>query len=122
MKKKISWIRIMFIVGIVALVIGAIDPLEGSVVIVAGIALVSGAAYLGNDRHQKFFLASLMMILAGVFFLFYFSWKGGFGGSSSISWWWGILILPYPAGWLMAMITLIVKAVKSIPATKALKH
>jgi hypothetical protein len=28
---------------------------------------------------------------------------GGIGGRSGHSMWWGILILPYPAGWLLAL-------------------
>ncbi|HOI79635.1 MAG TPA: hypothetical protein PLI30_08530, partial [Petrimonas sp.] len=68
------------------------------------------STYLTHDRHWKIFLASLIMIVIGVFFLFYFSSLGGFGGTSTLSWWWGTLILPYPLGWLMAIITLIVRA------------
>jgi len=47
-----------------------------------------------------------------VCFLFYFSALGGFGGSSSLSWCWGLLIVPYPAGWLLSVILLIIRAVK----------
>lgn len=98
--------------NIVTLIIGAIDPLEGSVVIAFGSALLALSAYLKHDRHRKIFLASLVMILIGVFFMFYFSSLGGFGGTSTLSWWWGILILPYPFGWLTTVILLIVRAVK----------
>lgn len=111
MKQKTKWTRIVYIIGVIALIVGAIDPIEGSVVLVAGCALVALSAYLTHDRHWKIFLASLIMIVTGVFFLFYFSSLGGFGGSSALSWWWGTLILPYPIGWLMAIITLIIRAV-----------
>lgn len=112
MKGKEKWLRIIFILGIVTLIIGTIDPLEGSVVIAFGSALLALSAYLKHDRHRKIFLASLVMILIGVFFMFYFSSLGGFGGTSTLSWWWGILILPYPIGWLTTVILLIVRAVK----------
>ncbi|MBB3185925.1 hypothetical protein [Microbacter margulisiae] len=36
MKTSEKWRRILFVVGIIALFFGAVDPLEGSVVIVAG--------------------------------------------------------------------------------------
>jgi hypothetical protein len=111
MKEKIKWTRVIYIIGVVALIIGTIDPLEGSVVLAAGSALIA-STYLTRDRHWKIFVASLIMILTGVLFLFYFSSLGGFGGTSALSWWWGILVLPYPVGWLMVIITLIFRAFK----------
>lgn len=110
MKEKIKWMRIIYSIGVVALLIGALDPLEGSVVLAVGCALIALSTYLTHDRHWKLFLASMIMIVIGVFFLFYFSSLGGFGGTSTLSWWWGLLILPYPIGWLMAIITLIIRA------------
>jgi len=112
MKEKINWIRIIYITGVIALIIGAIDPLEGSVVIAAGILLLTLATFLARDRHWKIFLLSLILIAIGVFFLFYFSSLGGFGGTSTLSWWWGTLILPYPIGWLVAIVFLIIRVIK----------
>jgi hypothetical protein len=112
MKKKTNWTRIIYIIGVIALIIGVLDPLEGSVVIAAGSVLIALSTFLLHDRHWKIFLASLLMIGFGIFFLFYFSSLGGFGGKSTLSWWWGILILPYPIGWLISIILLIVRAVK----------
>jgi hypothetical protein len=117
MKERIKWIRIVYIIGIVALVIGALDPLEGSVLITIGIGFISLTTYLMRDRHWKIFLCSLMMVLVGVGFMFFLSSLGGIGNSSNLSWWWGVLIVPYPLGWLMAIITLIVRAFKK-PANK----
>ena len=105
-----KWIRIVYIMGVVALIIGAIDPLEGSVLITVGSSLVALTTYMMQDRHWKIFLSSLVMIAFGVFFLFYFSSLGGFGGKSTLSWWWGTLILPYPIGWFMTITTLIIRA------------
>ena len=112
MEKKTNWMRIIYIIGIVAFIIGTLDPLEGSVVILAGSALISFTSFKTNDRHWKIFLASLIMIIIGVVALFYLSSLGGFGGSSDLSWWWGIFILPYPIAWFMTVITLIVRAFK----------
>jgi hypothetical protein len=109
MKKKAKWTRAIFFFGVVALIIGAIDPLEGSIVIAAGSALMVISAYLKGDRHRKIFMLSLIMIVFGAFFLFYLSSLGGFGGESTLSEWWGILILPYPLGWLISIVILIVR-------------
>ncbi|KAF5060905.1 hypothetical protein DSECCO2_320730 [anaerobic digester metagenome] len=109
MKEKAKWTRIIYIIGVIALVIGVLDPLEGSVVITVGCTFIALSTYLTKDRYWRIFLTSLIMIVIGVFFLFYFSSLGGFGGTSTLSWWWGTLILPYPLGWLMSIITLIVR-------------
>lgn len=113
MKNKAKWTRIIYIVGVIALIIGAIDPLEGSVVIIVGSALLALSAYAKSDRHTKIFTASLLMIVIGVAFLFYFSSLGGFGGTSTLSWWWGLLILPFPIGWLTIIIVLIRRAIEN---------
>ncbi len=105
--KTINWIQVMFYAGVTALVAGIVDPLEGSVLVAAGSALVALATHLSHDRHRKIFLLSMILIVAGVLFMFYFSTLGGFGGSSELSWWWGLLILPYPAGWILSIVILI---------------
>jgi hypothetical protein len=112
MEKKTKWTRIIYILGVIALIIGALDPLEGSVVIAAGSALLVLSTYLTHDRHRVLFLVSCIMIVLGVFFLFYLSSLGGFGGNSSLSWWWGVLVLPYPIAWLFLIVLLIVRGVK----------
>ena len=109
-----KWIRITYIIGIIALLAGAIDPLEGSVFIVGGSALIALSTNLTHDRQRKIYLATSVMITIGVCFMFYFSSLGGFGGASTLSWWWCLLILPYPIGWLITVILLIIKAIKKI--------
>lgn len=104
--------RILYIIGVVALIIGTIDPLEGSVVIAGGSACLALSTYLKNDRQWRIFLLSSILIVTGTFFLFYFSSLGGFGGKSTLSWWWGLLIVPYPVGWLMTVILLITRGIR----------
>jgi hypothetical protein len=108
-KEKPNWLRITFILGVILLLAGTLDPLEGSIVISAGSTLIALSAYLTHDRHRNIFIASAILILAGVCALFYLSSLGGFGGSSSLSWWWGAMILPYPLGWLAIIVTLIIR-------------
>jgi hypothetical protein len=103
--------RIVHIIGVILLCAGMLDPMEGSVVIVAGSFLIALSAFIRCDRHWKIFLTLFISIAVGVFFLFYLSTFGGFG-KGALSWWWGILDLPYPIGWLITVILLIVRAFK----------
>ena len=118
MSKEVNWYKIVYIAGIVAFIIGSIDPLEGSVIIGIGSVLLAISTYFTHDRHWRIFVASLAMIIIGIFFLFYLSSLGGFGGKSTLSWWWGVFILPYPIGWLITIITLIVRAIKKFKQRK----
>ena len=118
MIKKLNWPRIVFLAGIAAMLIGLLDPLEGSVVIAAGSGMVTLGAYLLHDRYRKIFLISSILIAFGVIALFYISSLGSFEGNSGQSWWWGVFILPYPAGWLLAVMILVIKAVKNIKVIK----
>jgi len=122
MKEKIKWTRVIFIIGVTAFVVGTIDPLEGSVLIALGSALVALSTYVTKDRHWKIFMATWLMILFGVIFMFYFSSLGGFGGTSTLSWWWGTLILPYPIGWLINVVLLILRAVKKKKYNKVISN
>ncbi|MDI1354873.1 MAG: hypothetical protein PSX36_08145 [bacterium] len=112
MKNPPNWKHILYVIGVIAFALGALDPLEGSVVVVIGSVLIALSAFLIGDRHRKLFFWACVAILFGVFFLFYFSSKGGFGGGSSLSWWWGLLIIPYPVAWLGVVTLLIVRTIR----------
>ncbi|MEQ1797768.1 MAG: hypothetical protein ABL872_07440 [Lacibacter sp.] len=111
-KEKTNWKKVAFITGAVFMIAGAFDPLEGSAIIAAGSILVTISTNLSNDKHHHLFLTSMIMILFGVYFMFYFSLLGGFGGRSSLSKWWGLFIVPYPAGWLLSIVLLIIHVIK----------
>lgn len=98
------WSRILVIVGLVAMVIGTLDPLEGSFVILLGVGLVTLGALVGNSGHRILLYWSLVLVAVGVGALSGLSALGGFGGSSGRSIWWGLVILPYPVGWIMGLI------------------
>lgn len=110
--KRINWTRVVYFAGVAALIIGILDFLEGSVVIAAGSLLITIAAYLTHDRYRKLFLTSTILIAIGVSLMFYLSSLGGFGGDSALSWWYGLFVLPYPIGWLMAIVSLIIRLSK----------
>ena len=98
------WSRILVVVGLVAMVIGVLDPLEGSLVILPGTGLVALGALLGKSRRRIFLYWSFALVAVGVGAMWGLSALGGFGGNSGRSNWWGLVLLPYPVGWIMALV------------------
>lgn len=118
MKEKTNWIQIIFIIGVIGLIAGALDPMEGSVVIGIGSILVAVASFLKNDRHKNYFILYSVLILVGVFFLFFWSNLGGFGGTSEYSIWWGLTIITYPLGWIASIVLLIIRTIQNKKRTQ----
>lgn len=98
------WPRILVIVGLAAMVTGALDPLEGSLVILPGTAFVALGAWLGKSRHQALLYWSLALVVVGVGTMFGSSALGGFGPGGGLSYWWALVLLPYPVGWVMGLV------------------
>ncbi len=97
------WARLAIYAGLVLMVVGLLDPLEGSVVIVGGTALVALGARLLRSRHARLAYAGCGLVAAGVAALFILSGFGGVGGSSGQAWWWALTLAPYPVGWLLSL-------------------
>lgn len=93
-------------IGVLCVLIGALDPMEGSVLILVGSGLLAASTYRNREARWKWYAGVFAAIAFGVFFLFFLSSLGGFGGKSNLSWWWGILILPYPIAWLFLVVLL----------------
>jgi len=100
--------RILLGVGVVAMIVGAVDPLEGSVVILTGSGLVVLGTWLGHQQRGLCVYRTCLfgMIAFGVIALFAMSAIGGLGGKTGHSMWWGLLLLPYPIGWILGMANL----------------
>jgi hypothetical protein len=98
------------------MLVGAIDPLEGSIIVLVGSGLIAFGTFLGQARRQMLVYWALVfaLITIGVGVMFALSAVGGIGGSSGHSMWWGVLILPYPVGWVMGIISLLVRLVRYI--------
>lgn len=111
MKIETKWIKVIYNLGIITVLLGAIDPLEGSIIIVAGSLLLAFATHQNRSPYRKRFIVSSLLIIFGVSFLWYLSSLGGFGGTSDLSWGWGLLIIPYPVGWILAIITIFKKKI-----------
>jgi len=97
--------KILVIAGSIGMLVGAIDPMEGSLLILPGSALWALGTYLGQAEHRfiTYRVWAFLLIAIGVGSLWGLSAVGGFGGTSGRSMWWGLLLLPYLAGWLMAI-------------------
>ncbi|MBL0171768.1 MAG: hypothetical protein IPP90_13795 [Gemmatimonadaceae bacterium] len=98
------WPRGLVIAGLVAMVLGAVDPMEGSIVILAGSALAALGSSLTHSRHAPMLLWSFALVLFGVGSMWVFSFFGGFGGTTGTSKWWMVTIVPYPIGWLLGLL------------------
>jgi hypothetical protein len=100
------WSRILRVGGGIAMMLGTLDPLEGSALILPGSGLVALGMFLGRkDRRTVLYWTSVFILIAvGVGAMFALSAVGGIGGRSGRSMWWGVLLLPYPIGWLMALL------------------
>ena len=97
--------RLSITLGSLAMLVGAIDPMEGSVIILPGSALVALGYWLGHrERRLTLYRAwGFILIAFGVAALFGLSQLGGIGGHSGYSIWWGILFLPSLIGWSMGV-------------------
>ncbi|MBU6324494.1 MAG: hypothetical protein KJS92_03320 [Bacteroidetes bacterium] len=104
---------IIRICGITLLLLGALDPLEGSVLIALGAIFLAWEAGQTKRKGKRFYYYCATGIIIGVAYLFWISSLGGFGGTASWrSWWWGLGILPYPIGWLTLMVRLLMSTLR----------
>jgi len=103
------WSRILVGVGGIAMLVGALDPLEGSLVILPGSGLVTLGTFLGHSGHRLlvYWIWIFAMIAFGVTALFAMSAFGGIGGATGHSMWWGLALLPYPVGWIIGIASLV---------------
>jgi hypothetical protein len=103
--QRMLWSRILSVIGVVALLIGALDPLEGSLVIVPATAVIALSAYLARSRFRRLAYWGFGLTVIGVGWMFIISALGGFGGETGRSMWWILTLLPYPVGWILSVIT-----------------
>lgn len=97
------WSRPILWLGTAAVVLGAFDPLEGSLVIVAGTVALIVAAHLGHLRARLLLDWGGALTALGVAVLWTMSARGGLGPTTGQSYWWALLLVPYPVGWLLSL-------------------
>ena len=105
MNAREIWSRILVTVGGIAMLVGAIDPMEGSRLILPGSGLIALGTFLGPGERRliAYKVWVFVLIAIGVGALWGLSMVGGIGGPSGHSAWWGLLILPYLIGWSMGI-------------------
>lgn len=97
--RQARWLGALGTLGHLLALLGAVDPLEGSVAVVAGCLLVALHAWLsGAARVLVAYRAGVAVMAAvGVTVLWFISSRGGLGGPEGVPMSWAFLILPYPA-------------------------
>ncbi|MFI5335703.1 MAG: hypothetical protein ACHQ5A_02905 [Opitutales bacterium] len=110
------WPKILIGAGVAGILIGSLDPMEGSVLILAGSGLVALGTYVGQGErsHIRYWTSIFILNAIGVGEMFELSAFGGIGGTSGRSLWWGVLILPYVAGWFMALAHILTRLILAI--------
>jgi len=100
MNKRMLWSRILTVIGVVALLIGALDPLEGAFVIVPASAVTALSAFLARSRFRRCAYWAFGLAASGVGAMLA---VGGVGGPNGRSMWWALTWLPYPLGWILCL-------------------
>ncbi len=104
MKTRRAGAFILGYVGLAAMFVGALDPLEGSLIILPGTALAAVGAAVGRTPRRLVLGWSFVLVAIGVGSLWGLSAVGGFGGDSGRSMWYALLLLPYPVGWVTGLV------------------
>jgi uncharacterized membrane protein YhaH (DUF805 family) len=107
--------RVLVVLGGIGMLAGAVDPLEGWVIIFAGSGLVTLGTFLGGAERRLFWdwLLIFGSITVGAAAMVVLSMAGGIGGRSGHSLWWGLLVLPYPIAWVVGMVSLGFRMIRS---------
>lgn len=114
MNPRTLWARILVTLGGIAMLLGTVDPLEGSLLILPGSGLIVLGTFMGRSQRSviRYWLWVFGLIAVGVTAMFVLSAFGGIGGKSGHSMWWGVLMLPYPVGWFMALVGAVLALVR----------
>ncbi len=101
------WIRIVAIVSLVALVltIPVVFFWTDVVVLVpAGTIALAIIGGLGRTRDRTVLFVSLGLVLFSAIAAVYIGTTGGLGPRTGRSLLWSVLFLPFPIGWIMAIV------------------
>lgn len=94
----------LIVIGLIGLLGGAVDPLEGSIVILVASALVALGTHRMRSRHRLLAIWGLVLLLLGFAAMWTLTAIGGVGGSTGHSAWWATLVAPFVVGWVMGVV------------------
>jgi hypothetical protein len=114
--------RFLLVVGFIGMLVGAIDPLEGSVVILPANALVALSAVLCKSRYRTLLVTGFSLVAGGVGAMWALSALGGIGGDTGRSMGWGVVISPYPIGWLLGIVGAVLALVEAFKRSTRIGH
>lgn len=105
MKQNSKWSKIITTIGFTILILGALDPLEGSLLILPGSGLIALGTHMGEKDQSSihFRIWMFILIFIGVAALWIISLMDGLGGDTGRSMWWGLLFMPYLIGWSLSI-------------------
>jgi hypothetical protein len=103
---RILWSRILVILGLFGMLVGALDPLEGSVIILPSAGIAAVGALVGHTARRKLLYAAFVLIAVGVCTMLLYS----FIGRSGV---WAAMIVPYPIGWILGVVASILTLVET---------
>lgn len=121
MDTRSRWSKMLIIIGSVFMIVGILDPMEGSVIILLGSGLAALGSYLSTEPNRRFRddLTIFLLNLVGVGFLWGFSFIGGIGEGTDYSMWWALTLLPYAIGLLLGLGRVIGRIVAYFKAKRA---
>jgi hypothetical protein len=99
-----KWAQALAAMGLVTMLIGCVDPLEGCLAILAGVGMVALAAALSQSRWKKLLAVAFALTAAGVAAMVVLSHLGGVGGASGRSMMWAAVLMPHPLGGIIAIV------------------
>ncbi len=121
MDGRARWAKVLSLAGYVAFLVVTLDPLEGSVLILVGAALVALGTEMGRQGKGStvFWSWTVGLLIVGVGALWGLSALGGVGGDTGRSFWWLLICAPYPLGWLMALGGIVTRVARALKPAKA---
>jgi hypothetical protein len=91
------WSRIWSFSGISAMLVGAFDPLEGSVIILSSAGIAAVGAFVGQTARSKLLYAAFLLIAVGVGAMLLYGLIGRTGVSIA-------MLVPHPIGWILGIV------------------
>ena len=93
----------LMVIGLLLLLLGALDPMEGAVGVFVGAGLVALGAYLSHSAYRTLLTRAFVLVVIGFTGMLAQGALRAVGRVSGGSWWWGLFLLPYVVGGVMAL-------------------